>query len=146
MLRRILLWLSPIMFIAVSAAGAPAQAGGYHGGYYGHRSYGDCADDWRYCDRYLRDDAPYYYRRGHYGGGHHKHRYHRHGYRHHNFYGYRNGHNGHGYGRGRGFGHGYGYGHSGYACDPDGDRCYRSLSPYWDYREYYRRHGYHWID
>ena len=31
-----------------------------------------------------------------------------------------------------------------YACDSDGDRCYPSTSRYWDYREYYRRHGYHW--
>jgi hypothetical protein len=29
-------------------------------------------------------------------------------------------------------------------CDSDGDRCYRSGEPFWDYREYYRRHGYHW--
>jgi len=35
------------------------------------------------------------------------------------------------------------YGH--YVCDSDGDRCYRSPSPYWNYREYYRRHGYHWV-
>jgi hypothetical protein len=33
-----------------------------------------------------------------------------------------------------------------YVCDPDGDRCYRSGSYYWNYREYYRRHGYHWND
>jgi hypothetical protein len=33
----------------------------------------------------------------------------------------------------------------GFVCDPDGDRCYRSDSPYWDYREYYRRHGYRWL-
>jgi len=31
-------------------------------------------------------------------------------------------------------------------CDPDGDRCYRSRHPYWSYREYYRRHGYRWLD
>ncbi|MDR3526431.1 MAG: hypothetical protein P4L57_04060 [Rhizomicrobium sp.] len=31
-----------------------------------------------------------------------------------------------------------------YVCDSDGDRCYASESRYWDYREYYRRHGYHW--
>ena len=29
-------------------------------------------------------------------------------------------------------------------CDPDGDRCYRSEGSNWDYREYYRRHGYEW--
>lgn len=29
-------------------------------------------------------------------------------------------------------------------CDPDGDRCYRSSEPTWDYHEYYRRQGYHW--
>ncbi len=29
-------------------------------------------------------------------------------------------------------------------CDPDGDRCYRSEGSHWDYREYYRRHGYEW--
>ena len=31
-------------------------------------------------------------------------------------------------------------------CDSDGDRCYRSLSPFWNFREYYRIHGYHWND
>lgn len=31
-------------------------------------------------------------------------------------------------------------------CDPDGDRCYRSASDYWNYREYYRRLGYRWND
>lgn len=30
-------------------------------------------------------------------------------------------------------------------CDSDGDRCYGSTSPYWNYREYYRRHGYRWL-
>ena len=29
-------------------------------------------------------------------------------------------------------------------CDSDGDRCYRSHEPYWNYREYYRRNGYRW--
>jgi hypothetical protein len=29
-------------------------------------------------------------------------------------------------------------------CDSSGDRCYSGASPYWDYREYYRLHGYHW--
>ncbi|MDE2164231.1 MAG: hypothetical protein KGJ53_13790 [Alphaproteobacteria bacterium] len=33
-----------------------------------------------------------------------------------------------------------------YVCDSDGDRCYRSASDYWNYREYYRRLGYHWHD
>jgi hypothetical protein len=42
---------------------------------------------------------------------------------------------------------GYGYRHHRhYVCDPDGDRCYRSRSYYWNYREYYRRHGYRWED
>lgn len=31
-------------------------------------------------------------------------------------------------------------------CDPDGDRCYESRGWRWNYREYYRRHGYHWND
>jgi hypothetical protein len=31
-----------------------------------------------------------------------------------------------------------------YVCDSDGDRCYRTNRDYWDYREYYRRLGYHW--
>ncbi len=31
-------------------------------------------------------------------------------------------------------------------CDPDGDRCYESRGWHWNYREYYRRHGYHWND
>ena len=31
-------------------------------------------------------------------------------------------------------------------CDSDGDRCYLSESDYWNYREYYRIHGYHWGD
>jgi len=34
----------------------------------------------------------------------------------------------------------------GWVCDPDGDRCYESDSPWWHYREYYRRHGYRWED
>jgi hypothetical protein len=29
-------------------------------------------------------------------------------------------------------------------CDSEGTRCYQSYTPYWDYREYYRVHGYHW--
>jgi len=40
------------------------------------------------------------------------------------------------------------YGDGGYGgyqvCDSDGDRCYGSSEPYWNYREYYRRHGYRW--
>jgi hypothetical protein len=39
----------------------------------------------------------------------------------------------------------YGYG-SYRVCDPDGDRCYRSGSPHWNYREYYRHRGYRWRD
>jgi hypothetical protein len=31
-------------------------------------------------------------------------------------------------------------------CDSDGDRCYRTHDRWWNYREYYRRHGYHWDD
>ena len=31
-------------------------------------------------------------------------------------------------------------------CDPDGDRCYASRRHYWDFHEYYRRHGYRWED
>jgi len=31
-------------------------------------------------------------------------------------------------------------------CDSGGDRCYRSPTYDWDYREYYRLHGYHWGD
>src|SRR5580698_5835229 len=29
-------------------------------------------------------------------------------------------------------------------CDSEGTRCYQSYTPYWDYREYYRIHGYRW--
>jgi hypothetical protein len=29
-------------------------------------------------------------------------------------------------------------------CDSDGDRCYQTYDRYWNYREYYRRHGYRW--
>lgn len=29
-------------------------------------------------------------------------------------------------------------------CDPDGDRCYSSRGWRWDYRQYYRLHGYRW--
>lgn len=29
-------------------------------------------------------------------------------------------------------------------CDSDGDRCYTSRAGHWNYREYYRRHGYRW--
>jgi len=114
------------------AAGQPAQAGGY-----GYGGYGDCADDWRYCDRYLRDDAPHYYHRGYHGRRHH------HGYRHRGYRDYSYSDHGYGYSD-------YGYGEVGYSgfvvCDPDGDRCYRSREPYWNYRTYYRRHGYHWLD
>lgn len=31
-------------------------------------------------------------------------------------------------------------------CDPDGDRCYLSRSWRWNYRQYYRLHGYRWDD
>jgi hypothetical protein len=72
-------------------------------------------------------------------------------YRHHHGYGY--------YGRDDGgydvypryrhndYGYEDDYGYGSYrVCDPDGDRCYRSGSPHWDYKEYYRRHGYRWHD
>ena len=39
-------------------------------------------------------------------------------------------------------GRGYYAGHL--VCDRDGDRCYRTHEPYWNYREYYRRNGYRW--
>lgn len=29
-------------------------------------------------------------------------------------------------------------------CDSGGDRCYRTHARWWNYREYYRRHGYRW--
>lgn len=58
--------------------------------------------------------------------------------------------------RGRGRDHGEEkyedhYGRGGYdrgyrVCDSDGDRCYLSSNPYWDYRQYYRNHGYRWDD
>ncbi|HEY6578724.1 MAG TPA: hypothetical protein VIY09_05340 [Rhizomicrobium sp.] len=35
-------------------------------------------------------------------------------------------------------------GHGRSLCDSNGDRCYYSASARWDYREYYRRQGYHW--
>ena len=52
----------------------------------------------------------------------------------------------------RGYGNGaYGNGtYGGYGngvrvvCDSEGTRCYQSYTPYWDYREYYRVHGYRW--
>lgn len=31
-------------------------------------------------------------------------------------------------------------------CDPEGDRCYGSERPWWNYRAYYRRYGYEWLD
>jgi hypothetical protein len=31
-------------------------------------------------------------------------------------------------------------------CDADGDRCYPSRHRHWDYREDYRRLGFHWDD
>jgi hypothetical protein len=37
-----------------------------------------------------------------------------------------------------------GYGPGNYVCDSEGDRCYQSSSPYWDFHEYYRLHGYRW--
>ena len=43
--------------------------------------------------------------------------------------------------------YGYDRGYGGHLiCDSDGDRCYRSDERHWNYREYYRRHGYHWAD
>jgi hypothetical protein len=36
-----------------------------------------------------------------------------------------------------------GYGNS--VCDGDGDRCYRSSERVWNYRDYYRGLGYHWV-
>ena len=135
LITRIALIAPSALVALIAAASVPAQAGGY----YGHGGYGDCADDWRYCDRYLRDDAPYYYNSGYYWGGH--------GY--HSGYGYDRGYRRHyGYRR-HDYGHGYDsdYGSGGFVvCDPDGDRCYRSGEPYWNYRTYYRRHGYHWLD
>jgi hypothetical protein len=49
-----------------------------------------------------------------------------------------------GYYGGREYDNGYygGYGHL--VCDNGGSRCYRSDGPYWNYREYYRLHGYTW--
>jgi hypothetical protein len=29
-------------------------------------------------------------------------------------------------------------------CDSDGDRCYASRATHWNYRVFYRRHGYRW--
>jgi hypothetical protein len=48
-----------------------------------------------------------------------------------------------------GYGSGYGS-YGGYdngarvVCDSAGTRCYQSSTPYWDYHEYYRVHGYRW--
>lgn len=55
------------------------------------------------------------------------------------------------YGHRRSNRHYDGYDRGGYyggyrVCDSDGDRCYSSGSPYWDYRQYYRNHGYRWED
>jgi len=114
-------------FFCIAASGE-AQAGygcgsgychsgyGYDGGYHGDGSYGDGY----YGDGYYgrgRYDRDGYYGGGYYGGG-----YYRDGY----------------------YGDGDGYRHL--VCDSDGDRCYRSYRDCWDYREYYRRHGYHWED
>jgi hypothetical protein len=41
---------------------------------------------------------------------------------------------------------GYDGGYARLVCDNTGSRCYRSNAPYWNYREYYRLHGYRWRD
>ncbi len=48
---------------------------------------------------------------------------------------------------GNGYYGGYGPDYGGYGhlvCDNAGDRCYRTNAPGWNYREYYRQHGYSW--
>lgn len=58
-------------------------------------------------------------------------------------YGYGN----YGYGNYGGYGAYGGYGNGMHmVCDSDGTRCYQTTTPYWNYRDYYRVHGYHWND
>jgi hypothetical protein len=76
-----------------------------------------CDDSGYHCYRVRRDDDSDYYRRdGYYDGGY-----------------------------GRDYGRDYD-GDRHYVCDSDGDRCYSSRGRYWNFHEYYRRHGYHWDD
>jgi hypothetical protein len=101
------------------------HGGRYHSGYSGYSGY---YDGYR-GDNYKGDS----YDRGYYGksykGHKHKHYDSYRSYDHHD----------------RGSYGGYGGHYGGYrVCDSDGDRCYGSSEPYWNYREYYRRHGYRW--
>ncbi|MBV8978244.1 MAG: hypothetical protein JO261_08090 [Alphaproteobacteria bacterium] len=107
---------------AAALASLPARAGGYDG-CYGYECY--------------RGDDGYY--GGYYGDGYGAGSYFDGGYDGDGYHG--------GYYRDRydGDGH-YGYGYRHVVCDSDGDRCYRTYRDCWDYREYYRRHGYHWED
>ena len=50
-----------------------------------------------------------------------------------------------GYGGYGGYGAYGGYGNGLHlVCDNEGTRCYQTTTPYWNYRDYYRVHGYHW--
>jgi len=60
--------------------------------------------------------------------------------------GYVQNYNGYGPGYDGGYGFYGGYDREHLVCDSDGDRCYQSAEPYWNFREYYRVHGYHWDD
>jgi hypothetical protein len=110
-------------------------AGGY-GNYYGNEYYGNSGNGY-YGNGYVGNE---YRGTGVFSGG-------GNGY---NGGYYGNGYNGGYYGNGYGgYGNGYYGGYGGgshYVCDTYGDRCYSSYAPYWDYREYYRRHGYRWND
>jgi hypothetical protein len=138
-----------VLTVGLTALVLSACAHGHHGyrggGYYysdhdKHYGRDDRYSDRKYSKKHRYDDRGYdrsYYGRGYddrsyldrpYDG--------RYGYRHERG----------GYDRYDGY-----YGRGGYdrdhrVCDSDGDRCYSSRSPYWDYRQYYRNHGYRWQD
>ena len=90
--------------------------GGYYGnGYYGNEYYGNGYNGGRYVGNEYQGTGVFN-GNGHYGG----------------------------YGAGS-YGNGYYGGYGGHlVCDSYGDRCYESSTPYWNYRDYYRVHGYHW--
>lgn len=124
-----LTYLKPASKLALLVTGALALSACHHGHYYyddgyGYGGYGG--------DSYYGGDSGYY---GSYDDGYRHHKKKKRHYKYDRYDRY----------DGR-YDDSYRYHRSYSACDPDGDRCYSSNSPYWDYREYYRRHGYSWRD
>jgi len=112
----------------VGGYGGYGGDGGYGNGYYGNGYYGSGYVGNEYAGTGVFNGNGYY---GNYGNGYYNNRY------------VGNEYAGTGVFAGNGTYGGYGSGLH-FVCDRDGDRCYSSYAPFWDYREYYRRHGYHW--